>query len=428
MVPDVETLDRSPHHVIELEASVPGSDVTGKRSLFARFLRPLPDECLGMSPVIEHSQMTTLSGSLDYTVRARFGDVRRFREPPIVAYREEGSLLLSSHWYASAFTVTEAGDWEAKIPNLGLSDGQEARLQYRILATSDSDANGSRCDRTATTETFTAIVRGGADSGPLYASCSACRTDNQCDGAGNACLLIEGQGYCMGACGPDDRCADGFVCVEVESIDGAILDQCVPTDLNCGQVCARDALEGETGNNTPEMATPLETGQYGGLTVCENDVDYYRFEVEAGQSLSVRAGFMGEANEVALTLIPPNSTGIDSVESSQASASLESVLLECVRQTGTAYVGVRSIGGRHSDYSLDASVGTGRCTVQCTPDSLEVSGMPAELEEPITLGLRGFKMSSRYVRGTSTDTRFVLLGPLKLDSIWLAMRHEARCL
>ncbi|MEE2789871.1 MAG: Ig-like domain-containing protein [Myxococcota bacterium] len=385
--PGESLLNKTLHHLLEIEAREPGSDVAGAVNLFVRFAHLAGEGCGGQPPIIQHQPMVELSGPVDYRVQARFGTDVRFRDPPVVVYRFDDSPLSMDTWAASTFAAESDGYWYALIPHRALGPDETVALRYKIVATSDSDPTGRRCDLTSVSPTYEALVRPGDGEGRRYAQCEYCRSDSQCEGSDNLCLLIEGKGYCMYACDDSGGCGAGAQCVQIQSIDGQSDDQCVPTDLDCGQVCIPDEFEGESGNDIPQLATPIGAGDYPSLTVCAGERDYYRVAVDTGQSLTVKATYEADSDEVALQIQAPNAPLAVDEDMETAGIVGAPANVQCVGQKGDALVAVWSVSGQRSDYGLSIEIGEGRCDVNCQPDELDVSGMPGELEASIPVGL-----------------------------------------
>ena len=63
--------------------------------------------------------------------------------------------------------------------------------------------------------------------------------------------------------------------------------QCIPLNLDCGQLCFDDAIEGESGNEQRATATLVDNGQLEDLSICLGDVDWFRFAIGSGSSLAL---------------------------------------------------------------------------------------------------------------------------------------------
>ncbi|MCH9686803.1 MAG: hypothetical protein K0V04_35545 [Deltaproteobacteria bacterium] len=64
--------------------------------------------------------------------------------------------------------------------------------------------------------------------------CQPCEADAQCGGRSDVCALVGGQQVCLRVCMEGRRmCASGLVCMPVMSVDGAMIDQCVPESGMC---------------------------------------------------------------------------------------------------------------------------------------------------------------------------------------------------
>ena len=100
--------------------------------------------------------------------------------------------------------------------------------------------------------------------------CVPCATNTDCvgfNGAQTPCVVLGDEGtFCGGPCGEDVDCPSGYVCEDVESISGAVLNQCVPMTGVCD--CTDRSVE--LGLSTP-CSQATEFGTCEGFRVCTDE-------------------------------------------------------------------------------------------------------------------------------------------------------------
>jgi hypothetical protein len=166
------------------------------------------------------------------------------------------------------------------------------------------------------------------------------------------------------------------VCVQVQSLGGVSAYQCVPGDLNCGQLCAADDFDARAPDDAPEHAAHLDPGSYEHLSICDQDLDFYTVDVAPRQSIRVTARFDHTRGDLDLAMQLPGDD--DFVYQSLLGDSDEETVYEpCTVQAGSAIVAVFPYQGARNTYDLDVEVGPGECDRVCHDDMLEQAGNDA---------------------------------------------------
>lgn len=376
--PTPTQLDAAVHHPLRLDArSLQGDDSVSKR-FFVRFHRHAAPGCPGAPPVIHHEPPDPIEGQLDYVITAEIDDDLEIKTAPIIAYAFDPEVIPShaadiDGWPAVQLNRIDATDrWQAAIPNLGLEPGETATLYYAIFATDNDDPDATRCDHAAEAGPFALEVRGGDADMTTYAPCAPCRSDRQCGDDADHCVPLFGGAFCAQACDSQADCATGETCAEVASVDGATARQCVPGNGDCGQICIADRYEGNDSHGAAG-APLIEPGQSDDLSLCAEDIDHYRFAIEAGQSLTVRATFDGRGGDLDLGLALPGADAFEH-QSVGGGGDSEAVFEPCAPTGGDAVIAVWAFDGQIPRYTLDLEVGPGQCDVACEPDRYEAAG------------------------------------------------------
>jgi hypothetical protein len=378
--PTAAQLDRSLSHSVAFAAREVGSDEPVVKRFLFRFKRAAGAGCAGDAPVINHTSAGTFSGPLNYDVQATITDDVGFKAPPVLAFvvnpeidpRGAGSPDISG-WQIVPFEPDLGDTWVASVPNLGLADGASAQVYYQIIATDNDDAEGSGCDHTTESAVFRFIARGGgASAGQTYGFCEPCVTDAQCGGEKDRCVSLRGESFCGTSCEGGASCAAGAQCLVFDSVDGVATNQCVPADLNCGQICVADAFDAAAPNNTWETATSIQPGTHEALTICAGDVDYYRVPIGAQQSISVQARFADGVGDLDLLMVMPGDDPENPAYRSFSEGSdVEAVNEPCAAMAGEAVVLVFPFEDAQNTYTLEVTTGPGDCNQMCVDDAYD---------------------------------------------------------
>lgn len=369
-------LDTSLSHTVTFVAHRQGDAESVSKRFTIRFKRPNSSGCPGQAPRIEHEPPGTLSGPLNYEIRVRVTDDLPLKSAPQLLFSAApdalpvgGAAPDTSDWQLVDFVKAAGDDWVASIPNLLLADGDERPVHYVVLVTDNDDPNGNRCDHTTESQPFTFIARGGGGGGQTYGFCAPCVDDTQCGDADDFCVDLRGESFCTSSCS-DAQCPAGQECVEVTSVAGATAYQCVPADLNCGQICVADTFDGATPNDDANDATPLEPGTYQNLSICDQDIDYFVIDVFPQQSIRVRAEFDNARGDIDLAMQLPGQSEFD-YQSLNGDTNVEMVQEPCVELAGSALVAVFPYQNVRNSYRLTVETGPGDCNQVCDDDSLD---------------------------------------------------------
>ena len=379
--PNEEQLDRSLSHSVTFCAREVGGDVPVCKSFSFRFQRTAAAAGAGAAPLIEHNPPGAFSGPLNYELEAVITDDVGFKEPPYVLFTvgpDPGEAPDTSGWQTVNFASAPPPDgrWVAAIPNLNLPAGQTADVWYQVVATDNDDPDGTRCDHTARSGVFSFVATGGeGGGGSTYGFCEACVADDQCGGPDDRCMLLRGESFCGRSCAETD-CSDGQQCYDFESIDGVVSPQCLPVDLNCGQLCVADMFEADGGNNESANPPPVEPGRYDNLSICAGDNDFFAVPLAEGQSIRVTASFDNDRGDLDLAMalqLPGDAMVSFDYQSLNGDVDSETVHEPCAPATlnGEAVVLVFGYEGSENTYDLDIEVGPGDCAMMCQDDGLE---------------------------------------------------------
>lgn len=388
--PSPEDLDRSLSHTVAFEARRLNDDQPVVKRFLLRFKRNAGANCPGAPPVIDHAPPGAFSGPLNYEIQATITDDVGFKSPPILAFTTEtpsgGAAVDTSGWQLVEMSADGPGLYRASIPNLNLADGQSVEVSYVIIATDNDDPDGTRCDHSTESPVhrFTA-TGGGAAGGETYGDCAPCVADAQCGGEADLCVPLLGEFFCAHAC--TGGCGPELACVELTSIDGVTSFQCIPQNANCGQVCTDDAYDaGGIRNDAVEAATPLAAGRLDGLSICDQDVDVFRFPVEAGASVTATVVFENARGDLDLFMqLPGDPADEYPYQSANADLDTESVSEPCIPQSGDAVIVVAPFQDARNAYAIEVTSGPGDCDQMCIDDVYDEQAPGNDVLDDFTL-------------------------------------------
>ncbi|MEZ4474031.1 MAG: hypothetical protein R3F60_25250 [bacterium] len=375
--PTPEQVDESQTWTLSFVASWPEADAPVTKRFSVRFIRSqVGPGCPGQPPVINHVSPGELSGPLNYELEATISDDLGFKSPPVVAYTTaavDAARPDISGWSFEPFTRVAGDQWRASLPNLRLAEGATQVISYMIIAEDNDDAGGARCDHVTQSPVFQFTARGGqGGGGQTYGFCAPCVSDAQCGGGGDRCVDLQGEAFCGRSCEQAD-CRAGEQCLIVDSVDGVSSAQCLPADLNCGQLCMDDVFEAGGRNDLPEQATLLEPGSFPGLTICGDDYDFFRVPVQAGESLAVSVQFEHARGDIDLAMSMPGDAG-EFPYLSNGYENEESVFEPCAAETGEALIAVVGYQQPRNLYTLDVRRAPGQCNLECEDDAYDRAG------------------------------------------------------
>ncbi len=381
-------LDLSLSHTVVFTARVKGTDQEISKRFTIRFKRTAAAGCPGQPPVIEHTAPGGFSGPLNYSISAVMRDDVGFRSPPALAFVVDPEVAPqdvapdTSGWQIVDFERRDDDRWTADVPNLNLAEGATARVYYVIIATDNDDPDSTRCDHTTESRTYSFTATGGGAGGQTYGQCEPCVSDDQCGGAQDRCVVLRGEGYCGVSCADRD-CDPGQQCLELESLsDGTTSLQCMPADLDCGQLCTDDRYEAPARNDDAAHATPLPAGVNDGLTLCDADQDFFSVAVAQGQAITVRVRFSDARGDLDLAMALPGEMDF-AYQSLNGGLDVEVVSEPCVPMAGEATVVVFPFEGAQNHYTLEVEVGPGACDQMCADDRYEGGAGNDRLDEAV---------------------------------------------
>ncbi|MFN3197885.1 MAG: hypothetical protein ACE366_05640 [Bradymonadia bacterium] len=380
--PTEDQLNTSLTSTVIFRAVEEGGDEPIVKRFLIRFRREAAVGCPGKAPEIEHTPPGSFDGPLNYELQAVIRDDVGFKSPPILSFSGEPGATPdeTSGWETVSFRQLDGDNWVASVPNLNLADGEERLVYYAITATDNDDPNGTRCDHSTQSEVFSFTAVGGGGGGQTYGFCTPCVADGQCGGAEDLCVDLRGESFCAISCRTEDCPGPNQQCLELTSIDGTTGFQCVPVDLNCGQICAPDALEPGVAEEGPGNAVSVQPGRVENLSICDGDFDYYFVPVEAGQSIEARIIFANSEGDLDLAMNLPGSQNYD-YQSLNAGVDVEQVSEPCVGEGGEALLFIFPYEGDRNRYTLEVEVGPGVCDQMCNDDSFDEGMGNDSLEE-----------------------------------------------
>lgn len=364
-------------HPVVLSADDGDHDKTLKDFLIVLRRAPKPD-CPGEAPVVEHAPVD-LATVLDLELVAHVTDDMGLKQAPLLySTLVEPSVPVDF----AALDVVEMelvdgdlqdGSWRARLPNpvAAAPEGSSASLYYIISAGDNDDLTGD-CDHVtdAPSEgTFSIVVTNDGSAGGL-GPCEACSADAQCGRADDLCVAmgVQASGRCTIDCDVDADCDADFDCQPVESVDGAVAKQCMPTSGSCvvaPPACEDDAHEDNDSRAQAQGQAALPAGDYGALVACDGDDDWYRVVVTGDTTIGALIDG-GATTNLNLGLYAADGTALTVAEGASSFEAVE----QCV-PAGTYYVRVYAFGDGDNTYDLLLETSAGACTAACVDDDLE---------------------------------------------------------
>lgn len=378
--PTEAQLNSSLSHTVSFVAREKGSDESITKRFLFRFHRQAGAGCAGQPPVIDHTPPGQFDGPLNYVLTAKITDDVGFKAPPVLAYTvnpaqdPRGQNLVDiSGWQIVNFERAGGDLWQATVPNLALAAGKSAEVYYQIIATDDDDPTSSVCDHTTESPVYRFIARAEGGTGQTYGLCAPCVHDAQCGGAEDRCVPLRGEPFCGTTCTGGRDCPSGFQCLQFDSIDGVPTSQCVPADLNCGQLCIEDTFDAAQPNDSPQSTTQIGPGRYEDLSICADDMDFYAVSVEAQQSIRAKIRFENNRGDLDLVMsLPEHPEGEFHYQSVNSDLDEEIVYEPCTSAAGQALIAVYSYyADVENRYQLDIEVGPGQCNLVCENDRFD---------------------------------------------------------
>jgi hypothetical protein len=313
--------------------------------------------CPGADPIVTVTAPLMderVTSGTSYPVEATVTDDMGLRDPPLLYYSlsppEDPGKPDVTAFEQVTFESAGGDQYVARIPPLGLEEGEEAQVYFLVSATDNDDPSGSLCDHRTDSELTSFFAVGGTPPDGSLGTCAICTSSTEC--ASGICASTASGGRCVQACADAD-CTEG-VCGATATTEGGVRAGCGPPGDVCGGgggECTDDPREDD---DSTAQATPY-AGPYGDGQICGGDADYFAFDVARGERLVVTlsdadfsVGDLDLSLQDAAGTIVSTSAGVDSTEEVEHCNSGSS---------GTFYARVFGYDDNdENSYALDASV------------------------------------------------------------------------
>lgn len=333
---------------------------------------PPRDDCPGSAPTVTlrsplMSERVT-SGST-YPVQVTVSDDMGLRDAPLLYYTttepEDPSNIDVTQLELATFTDDGGGSFTARIPSLGLAEGEEAEVFYLVSATDNDDPSGSLCDHRTDTMLVSFTAVGGARPDGSLPECEPCSASTEC--MSGICAATAGGGRCVDSCSGDGVCDMGD-CGATVTTEGGTRAGCGPAGDICGGggpgTCTDDSREDDdTVGTATAYSSAIGDGQ-----ICAGDDDYFGISVPTGNRVTVTVdGFAHADGDLDLQLRNMAGTILGS---SASVRDVESVSYCNGGGATSVYARVYGYGTSQNSYSFRADVAPdpGSC---CTDDGFE---------------------------------------------------------
>lgn len=262
------------------------------------------DGCPGTAPMItvaRPSMGEALTSATTYPVEVRVADDMGLRDAPLLYYTtsmpaDPGNPDVTAFEQAT-FAPAEAGSYVARIPSLGLGEGEMQQVWFLVTATDNDDSSGSLCDhRTDSDLIFFYAVGGMAPDGSLR-QCDFCSGSTEC--ASTICASAAGGARCVDGCSTT-ACIEGS-CGATVTTEGGTRAGCGPVSEMCGGggMCTDDSREDDdTAATATTYSSPITNGQ-----ICPSDADFFAISVPNRNAVTVTLdGFVHTVGDLDLEL------------------------------------------------------------------------------------------------------------------------------
>lgn len=335
--------------------------------------------CPGTAPVISHTA-TNQTTRLDLKPTANITDDKGLKDAPLFYYSftNPGPTPVLSQM-TQLTTVKQSGSntsgsWAPTLPNpvANAAAGTTKTIYYVFVADDDDDTMGN-CDHSTISTVYSMTVTAGGTS--TAGVCSACTADSQC-GAGNECVYMGSMGdsYCLQGCA--GGCPTGYTCSAsaIYSVDGAMMNQCVPQSGSCQMptgACADDTWE-ENDSRSAASANPTLGPGLDSYVSCPDttsttraDDDWYKIVLAAPSRVNLEIAGDG-ATDLDLHLYHSDGTVVSASTSYTSDENINTCL-----PAATYYVKVNGYGHARSEYLLAYDKTAESCDTACVDDSAE---------------------------------------------------------
>jgi hypothetical protein len=324
--------------------------------------------CPGLAPVITLTSPLAserVPSSTGYDVVITATDDRGLRDAPLLYWTTERPVDPAAPdvtTYAQASFVAEGAGFRARVPTLGLAEGEEREVFFTVSATDNDDATGTACDhRTDLLPVVSFFAVGGAGGGTAMA-CDPCTASVEC--ASGICAPAAGGARCLDACtAAGSACAHG-TCASVSTTEGAPASACGDVAAACSGSagCTDDAFEDD---DSVAAAHALASGAaHFSAQICSNDDDYYAITPAAMDRVTVALAFTSAAGDLDLQLLD----SLGTIVGSSAGTSDAETVSYCARSASPLYARVLGYSGAENAYTMDVTRAAGAC---CVDDAFE---------------------------------------------------------
>ncbi|MAD61916.1 MAG: hypothetical protein CMH49_10470 [Myxococcales bacterium] len=146
--------------------------------------------------------------------------------------------------------------------------------------------------------------------------------------------------------------------VKMYTGDGPSTYSVVYTVQDNVMVCEPDSLEG-AGNNSVNTASPISAGQNYSLGLCRNDIDYYTFNAQRADQITINSIFSHTESDIDIRLSAPNDSGGNPLEAwySSSPTDNEQIIVPSAPFAGTYTLEIRQVeADREASYDLRVDV------------------------------------------------------------------------
>ena len=325
--------------------------------------------CPGDPPVVTvrtPSMGEAITSGTTYPVEVSVSDDMGLRDAPLLYYTTTAPADPSAPDVTTFEQVTfepgEGGNYVARIPSLGLSEGEMDEVWFLVSATDNDDPSGSRCDHRTDTDVISFFAVGGMPPDGSLAQCDFCTASTEC--TSGICATAAGGARCVDACSTSS-CSSG-TCGATVTTEGGTRAGCGPVAEICtgGGTCTDDSREDDdTAATATTYTSPITDGQ-----ICPSDDDYFAVAVDNGEEVTVTVdGFVHADGDLDLELRAADGTILGTSASIRSS---ESVSFCNPDPATTVTARVFGFRGAQNSYSFRADVvpDPGGC---CVDDSFE---------------------------------------------------------
>lgn len=346
--------------------------------------------CPGAPPVINVERPVmgeAVTSGTTYDVEATVSDDMGLRDAPLLYYTttEPASLVDPDVTLFEQVSFEATGPtYTARIPSLGLAEGEMEEVFFLVSATDNDDSTGSLCDHRSDSDVVSFFAVGGMSPDGSSAQCDACSASLEC--ASGICAAGAGGGRCVDACSDTD-CTLG-TCGATVTTEGGVRAGCGPTSEVCAGMgmCTDDAREDDDTLATASVySAAITDGQ-----ICAADEDHFGVAVGMGDAITVTLdGFSHASGDLDLELLASDGTILGTSASVRDS---ESVTYCNGGAATTLTARVLGFGGAENAYSFRADVAPdpgGCCLDDTHEDDDSTSAARSLFFVSITGGERG---------------------------------------